>query len=686
MTTINVSKKVIKSAKMNGESSLPTLKRHEVCISGYTAVDERDDFFVGYGIETTIFPYKEQNMYSEELYDTEIDIVTLENEYLKAEFWPSLGGKLVSLIDKQTSKDLLFYNPVIRPRNLARRNAWTSGGVEWNCGIFSHHVHTCDTLFTALTKLEDGTPVLRMYEYERIRKVVYQMDFFLPEGSKLLFARMRITNTTPYVTPIYWWSNIAVSTVTNGRVIVPADKAYINNYQGSKAIISIPYRDGNEVSYTDNLPRAVDYFYKIPDRNRKFECYINEDGYGIVQCSTSRQKGRKLFVWGQGAGSEHWQKYLTDENTDGHYVEIQAGLAHSQWESLPMSPATTWEWLEGYGAIKGDADKMHAEWKDAQAEAERALDEIISDETLEEMLEATYKMATTPADKLILKGSGWYALENARRDSAGERKFAEHLDFGNIDKKQECWQSLLDDETILEHDANTPPTSFMYQPEWTVMLEKACREKDKNNWFAHYQLATIYLVDKRIKDAKNEIMRSYKIKPTAWALNVLSMIALEENKKVKAAQYAIEASKMLPDDLCLTRFASEFAYKYATREMCLEYIEWMERLGSSDGRVRLNLALSYIKLENIEKAQTILFADEFEVTDIREGDDILTEVYILLEKLRAKKEGVRFNKKATPIPEKFDFRMSENPDKKTKPLRAAEAIKRAKKVLKENKI
>lgn len=41
-----------------------------------------------------------------------------------------------------------------------------SGGVEWNCGIFGHHVHTCDTLFTAITKLQDGTPVLRMYEYE----------------------------------------------------------------------------------------------------------------------------------------------------------------------------------------------------------------------------------------------------------------------------------------------------------------------------------------------------------------------------------------------------------------------------------------------------------------------------------------------------------------------------------------
>ena len=215
------------------------------------------------------------------------------------------------------------------------------------------------------------------------------------------------------------------------------------------------------------------------------------------------------------------------------------------------------------------------------------------------------------------------------------------------------------------------------------MLEKSCRGKDKDNWFAHYQLATIYFTDRRIKDAKCEINRSYKLKPTAWALNVLSKIALAENCKQRAAKYAIEASKMLPDDLCLARFASEYVYKYATREMCREYIEWMEKQGASDGRLRLNLALCYIKLQNIEKAQEILFADDFEVTDIREGDNILTEVYVMLEKLRTKKSGVKFNKKTVPIPEKFDFRMSENPDKKVKPLRAAAAIKRAKKHLKQ---
>ena len=33
----------------------------------------------------------------------------------------------------------LFNNPVVRYSNLATRNAWTSGGVEFNIGEFGHH-------------------------------------------------------------------------------------------------------------------------------------------------------------------------------------------------------------------------------------------------------------------------------------------------------------------------------------------------------------------------------------------------------------------------------------------------------------------------------------------------------------------------------------------------------------------
>lgn len=71
--------------------------------------------------------------------------------------------------------------------------------------------------------------MLRMYEYERIRKVFYQMDFWLAEEDMALNCRMRIVNENEQVVPMYWWSNIAVPEFGGGRIIVPAETAFTNS-------------------------------------------------------------------------------------------------------------------------------------------------------------------------------------------------------------------------------------------------------------------------------------------------------------------------------------------------------------------------------------------------------------------------------------------------------------------------
>ena len=61
-------------------------------------------------------------------------------------------------------KNLLYTNDVLRFSNLAIRNAWFSGGVEWNISLIGHTPFTTEPLYTAVTKTEAGAPVLRFYE------------------------------------------------------------------------------------------------------------------------------------------------------------------------------------------------------------------------------------------------------------------------------------------------------------------------------------------------------------------------------------------------------------------------------------------------------------------------------------------------------------------------------------------
>ena len=363
----------IRSVRIGEQSSLPGLEGLANVQQNTKAVlDEDDEIFLGYGFRSNVFPYRPQDVYTREQTERCYRSIVLENEFLRARFLPELGGRLISLTDKASGRDLLYQNKTLYAGNLAMRNSWFSGGVEWNASIIGHNPFTCSPLFAARTQLADGTPVLRMYEYERLRGVSFQMDFFLPDGSRVLFARMRLVNENAQTVPTYWWSNIAVPEWRGGRVVVPADAAYVAR-DGVIFKDSVPVdRGGDDVTYPVNNPKAVDHFWKIAPERRKYIAHLNADGWGLVQASTHRQRGRKLFVWGQTRGSARWQEFLSG-NPHDRYIEIQAGLAQTQYECLPMPPHTAWEWLEAYGAMNAGPAQIHGAWHGAQAAVENLL-------------------------------------------------------------------------------------------------------------------------------------------------------------------------------------------------------------------------------------------------------------------------------------------------------------------------
>ena len=433
MTELRVEKLRIPSVDFNGESTLPSISENLrlTFMQDEFELGEEDGLFVNYGMVEYGFPYKAQDNYTRKLQDKEQVTVVLENAYLKATFLPQFGGKLHSLFDKVEQKELLFVNSIVRPCHLGVRNAWMSGGVEWNCGYVGHNAFTCDWMHTARTHLEDGTPVLRFYQYERIRGIVYQMDFFLPEESRLLYVRTKIVNPQFKVVPMYWWSNIAAPDVPGNRVIVPVTNTFTAR-DSHPVKIAVPEYNGIDITYPLNNVISIDYFWNIPQQERKYICQVDQEGYGLVQTSTKRLKGRKLFVWGNSEGGDRWKNFLTADEESGSYNEIQAGIAQTQYECLPMPPKTVWEWVEAYGAIQLDPAKAHGDWETAKEEAACRLNSIVSQEELEQLLRDTKAMSKSPADEMLFHADGWGALEQERRRISGEDAMCSYLDFGTI--------------------------------------------------------------------------------------------------------------------------------------------------------------------------------------------------------------------------------------------------------------
>ncbi len=657
------------AAELGGESSLPLLSSFfEGVHKPETRLGDDDELFVGYGLVNSAFPYRSLDCYTRELHTEDIPCAVLENENLKAVFLTGLGGRLWSLTDKKTGRDLLFTNPVLRFGYLATRNAWFSGGVEWNCGVWGHHALTCEPLFTAVLKDGSGDDVLRMYEYERIRSVVYQMDFSLPAGAKFLQCRMRIENFDTETKPIYWWSNTAVPEIRGARIVVPADETYAMDC-GVLTKLPLPYRDGKDITYPENHINSNDNFWKTKRDRRRYICCLDSDGYGLAQMSTSRLKGRKLFVWGQRKGGARWQEYLSGAGCGGRYCEIQAGLAATQHESLPMPPKTAWEWMEFYGPIQASADKIHGTWQEAQEEAEYCLDAVFPAEEQERLLSETKKTALTRADRVISTGSGWGALEKERRLRAGQKGFPEHLDFTvpetqcGATSPQKQWYRLMNEGRFPHMEPSDVPPSWMLQDEWIRMMEEAAAGGGgEDDWYLYLQLGVSYCAGHRYEEAYKALTRSTALRRSPWGLYALGETCRMQGDSERYVELLKEAASESGScgrwDASLAKMAAAAMYRNKRYDMLYEFTDMLPEYIRGLPRIMLYRAFAAVNTGRYEEAESLLTADGgLTVPDIKEGEVSMSELWFLIREAKAAEKGVPFDRASAEVPEQFDFRM-----------------------------
>ena len=617
------------------------------------------------GHPPNILPYTMQDRYTRRWHPRDFRVAVLENEILRATFLLELGGRLWSLVHKPSGRELLDVNPVFQPANLAIRNAWFSGGVEWNIGIIGHCPFTCTPLFAARVERSDGTPVLRMYEWERIRQVPFQIDAYLPNGSPVLFVRVRIVNSHDREVPMYWWSNMAVPETPDTRVIVPADSAYRFNYSRLD-VIPVPQAEGIDITYSTNIARAADFFFHVPDGHRPWSTALDEEGKGLVQVSTERLKGRKLFVWGMGVGGRNWQEFLSEPGQA--YIEIQAGLARTQLEYLPMPTGAEWSWLEAYGLMEADPAAVHgSDWTLARQSVEDALEQLIPRAALDAEFERGAEFADLPPAELLHRGSGWGALERLRREASGEPPFCSEgliFDEESLGEEQAPWIGLLRDGALSAPEPDVEPRGYMVQAEWRELLENAVNAGRGANWLAWLHLGVMRYYAGDRDGARRAWEQSLEQAKTPWATRNLAVLAWEEERLDDAAELYVAAWRMRPSLLPL---AVECGRTLIDADRPREWLDLLAELPESVhtvGRIRLLEGQAALAVGDFEKVERI-FAEKPVVDDLREGERSLSHLWFDFHEQRlSTAENVPIDdalrtrvRREFPLPREFDFRM-----------------------------
>lgn len=600
--------------------------------------------YIGYGRVNSILPYRAQDGYDRNLKECDLETVVIENEHVRAEFLPFMGARLWSL--RVDGREMLYKNAVIQPCNLALRNAWCAGGVEWNVGVRGHNMLTFETMFTELFTLDDGTAGARFYEYERLRGIVYRLEAYLPPQSRLLMVQVTIENPEGNGhTPAYWWSNIAVEEYQDMRVLAPATHAVFSTYnEGSYQMTrqSLPHFAGCDVSRPLSATRSLDVFYDIDAAQRPYIAALTPDGTGLVQLSTKQLCGRKLFLWGSGTGGRHWQDWLSHGH--GAYIEIQAGLTRTQQEYLPMDEGTKLSWLEAYGSVSCQTQEL--EYDDAVSALEKQLAPAFA--ALDEEKARAERVARVKGELVIL-GSGWGAIENERRLRAGMPPVSEVCVFPEItDDASAPWHTLLFDGYYPDKDPAEMPDDHLTRAFWRERLESA-----PANAASQYQLGVLRFACGDRDGAKLAFEHSLQIRENAWALCGLAKLAKGEEDYALAAEYYRRALALLP---ACRNILVEYAIMLMNLEQHQELLKLLDDAHSSlrlHPRVQFLRAAALIGLERIDEAEAILTAP-LEMADIQEGECSFDKLWRTIQDIRERRDENYCRKE---LPYALDFRM-----------------------------
>ena len=653
MTDIRVEAFTMPAASVGSGNPLPDLKTVQYVHSTVTvdpSLSEEEAKNIGYGMVQSILPYQILDGYDREQKLTSFRAVVLENEHLKATFLPQVGGRLWSLYNKDEGRELLHVNPVFQPCHLAIRNAWFSGGVEWNVGIKGHTPYTCDCMHTEIIE-HKGMKVLRMYEYERIRRAVYCIEACLPDDSKAMYIKVRIHNEAGKTVPMYWWSNIAVNETDKTRVLAPANEALECHYTGTSywlGKVGVPEtEEEGDCTYPTNLKISKDFFYCVPDNQRKWVTAVEDDGKGLFEASTNNLRGRKIFQWGMGVGGRHWQEFLAKE---GHaYIEIQAGLARTQLEHIPMEAGDTWEFVEAYGQASCDPVLAHGkDWMAARREAERAIDASLGGVTPEMMLaNETWKEISEMQGTPVLMGSGWGAVENLRRAKAGEALLKQAYAFSpaSITAEQNDWVELLEKGNFSDRPIQDSPKSFMGDAAWLPMLESA------DGWYACLQRGVTRYAQADVEGAWKDFQRSDELRPNGWARRNLAQLSKLKGDEKASVEYIVQALKMIPWEWRLGNECGTILNACGESKRFLSIYSELPEDVKNHPRLRFQKCVALMRLGNYEAAEAML-ADNFVLPDIREGEVSLAAVWFEIQEMRKRDGGEEH-----PLPRDLDFRM-----------------------------
>ena len=283
-----------------------------------------------------VYPYQSYCETSQRPSVKQYNFIKLENNYLEVWICQDLGGKVYSLIHKESEKEVLYVPGVIRPSRILPRFSFVAGGIEVSFPI-SHTPSQNEKVCYEITRKEERIYVC-VGETELRYGMQWTVEFSLGEHDEFLTQRTVFFNPTNKPHPWMSWSNAAVPAFEDSEFHFPIGPVLLH----SDELKTIDWESKGPKTNSD-INNMSGYFWQNPDVNA-FGCYSPYLGIGLYHVAERKQvPGIKLWSYGTGRDKE-WS-YLSSLNNQS-YLEIQAGPIADQSIKHQLEPGQTHTHLE----------------------------------------------------------------------------------------------------------------------------------------------------------------------------------------------------------------------------------------------------------------------------------------------------------------------------------------------------
>jgi hypothetical protein len=599
-----------------------------------------------------IYPYFSFSSYSLKGQMKKWNVVTLENDYVKVFVLPSDGGKVLGAVEKSTGKEFIYWNKVMKYRNISMRGPWTSGGIEFNFGFIGHNPSTCVPVDYKTVENPDGSVSCIVGSLDLPSRTKWEVEIRLPKDKAYFETYAMWSNPTPLPQTYYNWMTAAAVVKDDLEFAYPGNAAI--GHGGEWQTWPVSKEGRNLAWYKNNNFESSKSYHVVGEFNDFMGGYYHNSNFGFGHWALyDEMPGHKLWLWSLARDGGIWEDLLTD--TDGQYMEFQAGRMFNQYggtsafqtpiSQTPFNPGLTDRWHEiwfpvkeiggltdvspiGVMNVKADNGKLQiginalafaqgkvivkSEGKVVFTEDKKFKPMDVYKTTVALNTNADYEVVVegmdlkySPAKRVILKRP--FVSEMPRNITTGASLYQEAMELKeerNYLKSEKVFKSCLQKDPLYI-DALAGLTEIYYrrmQYDSALYFANNALQLDTYHPAANYYAGITYLAMGDLADALETLgwaARSSEYRSTAYAW--MSAIELLQNNKPLTEHYANLALDYNRTNINALQILAVLYRKSGETDMADKYVQTLSTLDPLSHFADFERYLLHNSSENLSK-------------------------------------------------------------------------------------